>query len=104
MAQKVCILSKYVCAKVYFSYFREPLRAMRNFLIYIHQISFWGGQQFRKFAPLQKYCLGVYQFAPLPQGGTLVPFYFPGGALPFKTILLVIYDTSSIREPPKVKT
>jgi hypothetical protein len=45
----------------------------------------------------------------LPLGGVLVPFYFPGAALPlnkmfnFLTILiLVIYDTSSIREPPKV--
>jgi hypothetical protein len=42
-------------------------------------------------------------------GGTLVPFYFPGGTLPFKkiniflkTFLLVIYKTSSIREPPEV--
>jgi hypothetical protein len=47
----------------------------------------------------------------LPPGGTLLPFYFPGGALPFKKIiiinlkksfLLVVYDTSSIWEPPKV--
>jgi hypothetical protein len=43
--------------------------------------------------------------------GALVPFYFPGGALLFKkkiyifkkkNLLLVIYDTSSIREPPEV--
>jgi hypothetical protein len=35
-----------------------------------------------------------------------VPFYFPGGALPLNLLLiflnlLVIYDTSSIREPLK---
>jgi hypothetical protein len=45
--------------------------------------------------------------AHLTPGGTLVPFYFPGPALPLKKNLfvlnlLVIYDTSSIREPPKV--
>jgi hypothetical protein len=55
--------------------------------------------------------LGIFRRAPrllegchalLTPGGTLVPFYYPGGALPLKKNLLVIYDTSSIREPPKV--
>jgi hypothetical protein len=36
-------------------------------------------------------------------GGALVPFYFPGGILPFKKKdFFVVYDTSSTREPPKV--
>jgi hypothetical protein len=41
----------------------------------------------------------------LPPDATLVSFYFPGGALPLKknvVFLLVIYDTSSNREPSKV--
>jgi hypothetical protein len=57
--------------------------------------------------------LGTFRRVP-PPGGTLMPFYFPGGPCPLKniyiyiilnTFLLVIYDTSSIREPLKcVKT
>jgi hypothetical protein len=53
--------------------------------------------------------LCIFRRAPLPSDtrGALVPFYFPGGALSLKKNylkknLLVIYDTSSIREPPKV--
>jgi hypothetical protein len=51
--------------------------------------------------------LGIFRRASCPSAtrGALVPFYFPGGALPPKkttTFLLVIYDTSSIREPPRV--
>jgi hypothetical protein len=40
--------------------------------------------------------LGIFRRAPR----ALVPFYFPGCALPY--FLLVVYDASSIREPPKV--
>jgi hypothetical protein len=55
--------------------------------------------------------LGILEgcHALLPPGGALVPFYFPGGTLPLYkkekkmlNFLLVVYDTSSIREPPKV--
>jgi hypothetical protein len=39
-------------------------------------------------------------------GGTLVPFYFPGGALPLKKFffkyLFVIPAPRHVREPPKV--
>jgi hypothetical protein len=54
------------------------------------------------------FLLGIFRRAPCPsdnRGRPLVPLYFPGGALPLKFFvknLLVIYDTSSIRKPPKV--
>jgi hypothetical protein len=54
----------------------------------------------------------IQRSAALPTpGDALLPFYFPGGALPLKkniffifkkTHLLVIYDTSYVWEPPKV--
>jgi hypothetical protein len=53
--------------------------------------------------------LGIFRMVPHHQGAPLCPF-FPGGALPFKKktsfffikCFIGIYDTSSIREPPKV--
>jgi hypothetical protein len=50
--------------------------------------------------------LGIFRTAPCPSAtrGCPCALYFPGSALPFKKeiFLLVIYDTSSIRKPPKV--
>jgi hypothetical protein len=42
--------------------------------------------------------LGIFRSAPRPATtrGALVPFYFPGGALFLKIILLIIYDTISM--------
>jgi hypothetical protein len=51
------------------------------------------------------FLLGIFRRAPCPSDtrGHPCAFSFPRGALPLKKkTLLVIYDTSSIREPPKV--
>jgi hypothetical protein len=70
---------------------------------------FTGGRTGHDEKSLIVLLLSIFRWALRPSAtrGALVPFYFPGVTLPFKIknkkFLLVIYDTSSIREPPKTE-